>query len=96
MTHLTPDTILQPTEWSIARPQRNGCLLYNSRTDEMHLVPSTGALAVQLCDGLRTIQEIEDELLIPLGGDRRAISTALAGFFYMLLARGILEAVNAQ
>lgn len=96
MTNLAPDTILQPTEWSIARPQRDGYLLYNSRTDEMHLVPAAGALAVQLCDGLRTIEEIETELLAPLGGDRQAVGTALAGFFDMLLARGILEETDAQ
>lgn len=96
MTNLTPDTILQPTEWSVARPQKDGYLLYNSRTDEMHLVPPAGALAVQLCDGLRTIAEIETELLAPLGGDRQVVNTALAGFFDMLLARGILEATDAQ
>ena len=96
MTKLTPGTILQQTEWSIARPQKDGHLLYNSRTDEMHLVPPAGALAVLLCDGLRTIEEIKAELLAPLGGNERAIRAGLLSFFEALLGRGIVEVVHAQ
>lgn len=96
MTIFSPETILQPTEWSVARPQKEGYLFYNSRTDEMHLVPPTGALVVQFCDGLRTVREIEDELVVPLGGDREAVRTALTNFIDMLIGRGIVERVHAK
>jgi hypothetical protein len=91
---LLPATILQPVEWCVARPQKDGHLLYSSRSDEMHLVPPTGAFAFQLCDGLRTIGEIEAELTVPLGGDRRMVGEALREFFEALVSRGLLEAAH--
>ena len=70
---VTRDTVLQSTSWCVVRPQKDQHLVYNSRTDEMHLVPETGFLVYQLCDGLRTIGEIERSLANTLDDDEETI-----------------------
>lgn len=94
--NLTSHAVLQQTEWSVARPRKDGYLLYNSRTDEMHLVPTAGGFAIRLCDGLRTIEEIQFELHEAIGGNANVIKAALLNFFEMLLARGIVELIDVQ
>ncbi|TGQ72913.1 MULTISPECIES: PqqD family protein [unclassified Mesorhizobium] len=96
MKKVEPDTVLQPTEWCVARPRKDGHLFYNSRTDEMHLVPPTGVLVFHLCDGLRSVNEIEDELAGALDSDRVAVHGALTEFLDKLVTRGIVEPVHAQ
>jgi hypothetical protein len=36
---LPAPTLLTPTKWCVVRKQKERYLIYNSRTDEMHLVP---------------------------------------------------------
>ena len=85
------DSVPQSTGSCVVRQQKEGYLFYNSRTDELHLVPSTGFLVYQLCDGLRTTGEIEQWLAEAIPADRRATSEALEQFLGALVARGILE-----
>lgn len=91
---VTHDAVLQPTSWSVVRPQKDEYLVYNSRTDEMHLVPEAGFLVYRLCDGLQTVGEIERSLAEALGNDEEAIHEALTAFLGQLIARGILEVAN--
>lgn len=83
--------IPQPTGCCVVRQQKEGYLFYNSRTDELHLVPSTGFLVYQLCDGLRTAADIEQWLADALPGDRRTAGEAIERFLDALVTRGILE-----
>jgi hypothetical protein len=91
---VTRDTVLQPTSWCVTRPQKDQHLVYNSRTDEMHLVPGTGFLVYRLCDGLRAVGEIEQSLAEALGDNEEAIHEAVTGFLGKLLARGIVEVAD--
>ncbi|MCB1764502.1 MAG: PqqD family protein [Candidatus Competibacteraceae bacterium] len=79
------------TRWCVARPQKEQYLLYNSRTDEMHLVPVTGYYVYQLCDGLRSVAELEEELSQALGTSREEVQPVLRRFLSELLDRGVLE-----
>ncbi len=88
---LARDTIPQATSSCVVRQQKEGYLFYNSQTDELHLVPSTGFLVYQLCDGLRTTGDIEQWLVDANLGDRQAISESLDRFLGALVTRGILE-----
>lgn len=83
--------VLKPTKWCIAREQKGGFLFYNSRTDELHLVPPTGHYVYQLCDGLRTIGDIESILSQALQNPSHEVREALQAFLSCLVARGVLE-----
>ena len=83
-----PDTVLCPTIWCVVRAQREEYLVYNSRTDELHLISPLGHYLYLLCDGLRTVAEIQ-ELLEPDTG------AAAPDYLAKLLARGLVEPVAA-
>ncbi|BCJ56074.1 hypothetical protein Asp14428_75490 [Actinoplanes sp. NBRC 14428] len=76
---------LTHTPWCVLRQQVAEYLVYNSRTDELHLIGPLGHYLYLLCDGLRTVAELQD--LVP--------GTDVAGFLDDLVARGILEPVGA-
>jgi hypothetical protein len=64
----------------VVRKQAHEYLIYNSRTDELHLLPATGYFVYQLCDGLRTVEEIETELAASLDSIPGAVHEALVRF----------------
>lgn len=88
---LSRESILQPTSWCTIREQEERYLVYNSRTDEMHLVPPTGFYAYGLCDGLRTVSEVQAEMEKVLKGDPSDLQQRLHAFLGGLVERGILE-----
>lgn len=88
---LSGDTVLVQTSCCTVREQEEQHLFYNTQTDEMHLIPKTGAYIYELCDGLTTINDIEGLLHGVLGGDRLEITTLLMKFLEQLVARGLLE-----
>lgn len=61
------------------------CLLFDSRTDEAHVLNAVGALVWDYCDGALSVAQIADELapLLPaqptLRDDVREMIEALAG-----------------
>ena len=87
---LTRDTVLTLTPWCVVREQEEQFLVYNSRTDELHLLPPTGFYAYQLCNGWSTVGEIEDALAIEIRREPTVLGDRLREFFGMLVARGIL------
>lgn len=88
-TQVSPETVLCPTTWCVVREQRDEYLVYNSRTDELHLISPLGHYLYLLCDGLRTVAEIQ-ALLEPDTG------TAAPAFLTKLVARGVIELVNTN
>lgn len=91
---IEPNTVLQHTPWCTIRPQKDGSVLYNSRTDELHLVPPTGVLAFELCDGLTSVSEITELLAQSLRVSASAVSGPLNEYFEQLLTRGALEVAS--
>lgn len=88
---LTAGTILKSTPWCVVREQEDQYLVYNSRTDELHLLPPTGFYAYRLCNGWRKLDEIEQELQARMTEEPATLSDGLRKFFGMLLDRGIVE-----
>lgn len=90
---LSSDTVLQPSGLCVARPQKDSYLFYHYRTDELHLVPPVGYYVYRLCDGLRSVGEIE-RLLTNGAGSGGDAAAAVRDFLEQLLVREILEVVD--
>lgn len=82
-------SVLCATPWCVAREQEDRILVYNVRTDEMHLIPPTGYYVYQLCDGLRTVGQLEREIARAIAGPDE-VSIRVREFLEQLVARGIL------
>ena len=80
--------VLCPTRWCVVREQRDEFLIYNPRTDELHLISPLAHYLYLLCDGLRTVAEIQ-AMIDPRGS--AAVPDLLAG----LVTRGVLEPAGA-
>jgi hypothetical protein len=88
---LCPTTVLRQTDWCVVRPQEEQHVIYNSRTDELHLVSPEGYYVYQWCDGLQTLREIQTMLRGATGEDAGVVRTRLYAFLDRLIQRGILE-----
>ncbi len=72
------------------RPQGEQYLIYNTRTDELHLISPVAAYVLDLCNGLNTLDDIAN--MFDTGNSNRAEVTAqLAVFLRELDQRGVLE-----
>src|SRR5687768_7149229 len=76
----------------VIRPLEKGFLVYNKRTDELHLM-SDGAFEVyRMCDGARYPREIVDEVCGACGGADPAVARRCAyAFLSALTERGLVE-----
>jgi hypothetical protein len=95
MRVITDKTVFDRTEWVVVRPQKGSYLYYNSRTDELHLVPPTGHAVYELCDGLRTIDQISDHLSEGIDAEPFELRNRLTEFLGALEVRGLVERVDA-
>jgi hypothetical protein len=91
---LSAGTVLQPTPWCTVREQEERYLIYNSRTDELHLMPPTGFYVFSTCDGLNTVEEIQARLEKSLPGSSATVRQRLHAFLAGLIERGILEVAD--
>jgi len=87
---LSPTTVLVHTAHCTVRAQRDQHLVYNSRSDELHLIPPIGIYVYELCDGLATIGDMEDALTRATGRQPGEVRHDLTRYLSMLIARGIL------
>lgn len=87
---LGDNDFLLPAPWCVVRQQEEGFLLYNPRTDELHLLPATAFFAYRLCDGLHSIGEVAAELAAATGADESEARKRVRGFLISLVDRGLL------
>src|SRR6266545_4976859 len=87
---LPATAVLVHTPHCTVRAQREQHLVYNSRSDELHLIPPTGIYVYELCDGLATVGDIEAALALATGRDSGEIRPDLTRYLSMLIARGLL------
>ena len=70
----------------IVRPDAAGFLLFQVRTDEMHLVPPSGHAIWSLCDGSRTVGELVAEV-----SPESPRSPEILEFLAALVSRSLVE-----
>lgn len=95
MGHPATNTVFRPAPNVVVRRQRGQFLFYNSRTDELHLVPSDGYDVFCRCDGTRTVEEIIRELSPLFDASQSDVDSGVHQFLGALESRGILEQANA-
>lgn len=88
---LTGDAFVCATPWCVVREQENQYLFYNTRSDEMHLVPPLGYFVYCLCDGARTVDDLRSEIERLFPECRTETDSHLSTFLAKLIERGILE-----
>jgi hypothetical protein len=86
---LSVNSVLAPTPWCVVRGQEEGHLIYNPRTDELHLLRPSSFCVYQLCDGLRSVGSVCDAF----AGERPStdVDRAVTGLLDKLVSRGLLE-----
>ncbi|MCA1993429.1 MAG: hypothetical protein LDL41_15520 [Coleofasciculus sp. S288] len=90
-TILTDEAVLIPTTWCVVREQEEEFLIYNRKTDELHLLPPTGYLTFRLCNGVNTVADIEKQLASELSDCSSNLRSILHDFLNKLIVRGIVE-----
>lgn len=94
INQLSENTILAPASQCTVRQHDQEYLVYNVKSDELHLIPQIGFFVYQLCDGITNIREIQEELqsrCVSTGGD---LQERLYSYVDQLVERGILEIVG--
>lgn len=88
---LNSRTVLTPVGHCTVREQEEQFLIYNNRTDELHLVSPTGCYVYWLCDGVRTLGELQTLLGVPAEFHDEVLDVRLGRFVADLAERQILE-----
>ncbi|MCB1496069.1 MAG: PqqD family protein [Bauldia sp.] len=91
MSVVTGATIFEAAKWVVIRPQKGDYLFYNSHTDELHLIPPTGHAVFSRCDGIKTIDEITEDLAPSFKAQPDEVRGRLLQFLGELETRGLLE-----
>lgn len=76
----------------ITRSDSNGILIFQVRTDEMHFISENASALLTLCNGSRTISEIED-LIVKLqpAAAETDLKSGVKNFLESLVERRVLE-----
>ena len=89
---ITADALLTRSKDVILRRDPSGLLLFQVRTDEMYFVPHAAAALLELVDGSRTLEEIEEEALrLDPTTDRETFVPAMTSLFSSLAERQLIE-----
>lgn len=59
---LAPETLPLRSRDVVTRTDSGGVLLFQVRTDEMHFISDSAFALLALCDGSRTVEQIEELL----------------------------------
>lgn len=94
MSTLTDDTVLVGTPHCVLREQEGGYVVYNSRSDELHLIPTLGHYIYRLCDGLHDIGSIWQAFAVDAQDNGTETRTQITAYLEKLVARGILHEVR--
>ncbi|HZR82556.1 MAG TPA: PqqD family peptide modification chaperone [Candidatus Binatia bacterium] len=93
---LADDAFPQLTPWCVIRPQEDRYLIYNTRSDELHLVPHAGFLVYSLCDGAHSVRDIAAHLANRMDGEVfMNVQSRVREYLSGLIARGLVNVDNA-
>jgi hypothetical protein len=79
----------------VVRPQDECHLIYNPRTDELHLLRPEAYVVFLLCDGLNTVEGIIDTVVCLSRESRGTTTKAVTDLISGLLKKGVIEEVSA-
>ena len=88
---IAPETVMTRVRHCVVRPQEHSYLVYNQRTDELHLLPPEAYLVYGFCDGLNTAADIEDYICSLTEHSREEVRARLYELLDKLVVRGLLE-----
>jgi hypothetical protein len=88
---LESDIVLRQTSWCSASEQEQQYLLYNTRTDELHLLPLTAYQVYLLCNGFNTVSIIEESIINSSDIEQEDLKECLHEFLSGLMERGLVE-----
>lgn len=77
----------------VVRPQGANVLIFNPRTDQLHLIPERSFRLIQMCDGVLTIAEVEATVATV---SPEIPSEQVRAFFSALVTRGIVVVDRAE
>lgn len=89
--HLSFDSVLVQTPWCTLREQEEQDLIYNTNTDEMHLLSKTGTYVYRLCDGITTVGDMVNAFQHTLKVDHDSVKSQIVAYLEKLLRRGALK-----
>ena len=84
---VTAETLPIPSRDVVTRAEAGGVLLFQIRTDEMFFATPSAFALFSLCDGTRTVGEIEREVGARQPDDQRCVEDLLE----ILAERSLLE-----
>lgn len=83
-------TVLKPAEHCVVRKQVDQVLLYNSATDELHLLSPSAFYVFALCDGVRTVADIVGDVAVQVEESQSVAQQRVAAFLASLVQRKLL------
>lgn len=92
---LTDDIFVQRTDWTVVRPQDEQCILYNSRTDELHILSPSAFHVYSLLTECRLPLHKASKLIADLTGQPLdLVDIKLDEFLHALISRGLVDKQN--
>lgn len=88
---VSPAVVPVRAQHCVVRPQEESYLVYNPRTDELHLLPREAFLVYSLCDGLNSAGDIERELCAIGTWPDDGVSQKVYELLDKFVVRGLLE-----
>lgn len=75
----------------VVRKQEEKYLIYNTESDEMHLLSPLSYYLCSLCDGLSPLNEVQEIFSVIVRHEADGLKTPVADFLNQLLARGVVD-----
>lgn len=85
------DLVLLPSKRCTVRRQENQYLIYNQKTDELHLLPDDAYRVFALCDGHRPLSSILSAVSAASGESLDSVRAPLERFLHDLIKRDLLK-----
>ncbi len=92
---LSLDSILIQSPYCIVREQESQFLIYNTHTDEMHLVAPLGNYIYQLCNGINSIDDICHGFFQQEKNNAKVnpLNDSILNYFESMLQRGLVKKI---
>ncbi|MDD5385400.1 MAG: PqqD family protein [Gallionella sp.] len=91
MNHAVDAVTYKLATHCVVRQQEEQYLIYNTKTDELHLLSPISFYLYSLCDGVSPLNELQEIFAAIVGHKANTLQITVADFLNQLLARGIIE-----